>query len=110
MDGNIEGAIDSRNIIVIGKRGRIKGDLKAEKLVVNGVFEGNADCMHVEVLEGGIFMGNVISEELMIETKAKFQGESKMRTIENKDKKEIPILDPIKKEVGLKETPKTKAK
>lgn len=101
VDGDIEGTINSKNIIVIGKRGTIKGELVADKLVVNGLFEGSADCTQVEVLEGGIFTGNVLSEELMIEAKAKFQGESKIRTSESKNK-DIPILDSIKQEIEEK--------
>ncbi len=66
-------------MIVIGKKGRIKGDLKAEKLVVNGEFEGSADCSYVEVLASGRFIGNVLSKELMIESKAYFQGQSNIR-------------------------------
>ncbi|MCK9546559.1 MAG: polymer-forming cytoskeletal protein [Sulfurospirillaceae bacterium] len=79
VDGEIEGNIVSSSVIVIGKKGRIKGDLKAEKLVVNGEFEGSADCSYVEVLASGRFIGNVLSKELMIESKAYFQGQSNIR-------------------------------
>jgi cytoskeletal protein CcmA (bactofilin family) len=79
VDGELEGTIESTSVIVIGKKGRVKGDLKAEKLVVNGEFEGSADCSYVEVLAGGRFIGNVLSKELMIESKAYFQGQSNIR-------------------------------
>lgn len=95
VDGTLEGTIISTNIIVIGKRGNVKGELKAEKLVVNGHFEGSADCSQVEVLAGGIFTGDVISEELTIEAKAKFQGQSKIRTIEATQSTAIPVIEPL---------------
>ena len=79
VDGEIEGKIISNNVIIIGKKGIIKGELQAEKLVVNGEFEGSADCAYVEVLAGGKFLGNVLSKELMIESKAYFQGQSNIR-------------------------------
>ncbi len=84
VDGVIEGVINSNNIVVVGKRGCMRGDLKAERLVVNGTFEGSADCTKVEVLTQGVFNGEVTSEELIIESKAKFQGQSKLR-VESKD-------------------------
>lgn len=71
--------MQSTSVVVIGKKGRLNGDLKADKLVVNGEFEGSADCSYVEVLAGGRFIGNVISKELMIESKAYFQGQSNIR-------------------------------
>ncbi|MBE0496028.1 MAG: polymer-forming cytoskeletal protein [Campylobacterales bacterium] len=79
VDGELEGNIHSSSVVVIGKKGRVKGELKAEKLVVNGEFEGSADCSYVEVLAGGRFIGNVLSKELMIESKAYFQGQSNIR-------------------------------
>ncbi len=92
VDGHLEGSFISNNLIVIGKRGYLKGDLKADKLVVNGEFEGSADCNTVEVLSGGKFIGDVISQELTIEAKAKFQGQSKIR--EEEQTPAIPILEP----------------
>jgi len=41
--------------------------------------KGNANCDGVEVLEGGTFLGKVLSKELMIEAKARFEGESKIK-------------------------------
>lgn len=95
VDGALEGTIMSSNIVVIGKRGNIKGELKAEKLVVSGHFEGSADCSQVEVLAGGLFTGDVISEELTIEAKAKFQGQSKIRTVDASQSTAIPIIEPL---------------
>lgn len=82
VDGEIEGKIVSTNVVIIGKKGVIKGELQAEKLVVNGEFEGSADCSYVEVLAGGKLMGSVLSKELMIESKAYFQGQSNIRVDE----------------------------
>lgn len=83
VDGSIEGNISSKSIIIIGRRGSVKGELKSEKLVINGSFEGNADCTNVEILAGGVFTGNVVSKELMIEGKAKFEGNSSIRKTES---------------------------
>jgi cytoskeletal protein CcmA (bactofilin family) len=99
VDGELEGNISSSSVIVIGKKGRIKGDLKADKLVINGEFEGSADCSYVEVLAGGRFIGNVLSKELMIESKAYFQGQSNIRV----DERPLSLSGPEKEESMPKE-------
>ncbi len=80
IDGEITGKILSDSIVTIGKQGRVSGEIHASRLMVNGLFEGNANCDNVEVLEGGRFIGKVISKELVIEAKAIFEGESKIKT------------------------------
>ncbi|AFL68969.1 bactofilin family protein [Sulfurospirillum barnesii] len=80
VDGEIIGKVLSDSIVTIGKQGCISGEIHASRLIVNGLFEGNADCENVEVLEGGKFLGKVFSKELVIEAKAIFEGESKIKT------------------------------
>jgi cytoskeletal protein CcmA (bactofilin family) len=80
VDGEIIGKIISESIVIIGKQGKISGEIHAGRLIINGLFEGNADCDNVEVLEGGKFLGKVVSKELIIEAKAIFEGESKIKT------------------------------
>ncbi|HIP31039.1 MAG TPA: cell shape determination protein CcmA, partial [Sulfurospirillum arcachonense] len=79
VDGEVTGEVHSKSIVTIGKGGKIKGPVTANRLIVNGLFEGNADCDSVEVLAGGKFLGKVVSKELMIEAKAQFEGESKIK-------------------------------
>jgi cytoskeletal protein CcmA (bactofilin family) len=90
VDGSITGQINSKSIVTIGKSGKISGEIIASRLIINGLFEGDANCDGVEVLAGGKFIGKVISKELMIEAKAQFEGESKIK----KDNE-----TPIKKEL-----------
>lgn len=80
VDGVIIGKVLSDSIVTIGKQGKISGEIHASRLIINGLFEGNANCDNVEVLEGGKFLGKVISKELIIEAKAIFEGESKIKT------------------------------
>ena len=80
VDGEIIGQVVSQSIVTIGKQGRISGEITASHLIVNGLFEGSADCDNVEVLAGGKFLGKVSYKELVIEAKAIFEGESKIKT------------------------------
>ena len=79
VDGEVTGEVHSKSIVTIGKGGKVNGSITANRLIVNGLFEGDADCEGVEVLAGGKFLGKVISKELMIEAKAQFEGESKIK-------------------------------
>ncbi|MDR1460176.1 MAG: polymer-forming cytoskeletal protein [Campylobacteraceae bacterium] len=76
VDGVVLGKVHSTNTIVIGKRGLIKGEVEAPKMIVNGRFEGSAVCDNIEILEGGELFGAIYSNELIIEQKAHFEGES----------------------------------
>ena len=79
VDGEIIGKIISESIVTIGKTGKVSGEINASRLIINGLFEGSANCDNVEVLEGGKFLGKVVSKELVIEAKAIFEGESKIK-------------------------------
>ncbi|MDR2636213.1 MAG: polymer-forming cytoskeletal protein [Campylobacteraceae bacterium] len=76
VDGVVLGKVYSTNTIVIGKRGLIKGEVEVPKMIINGKFEGKAICDSVEILEGGTLFGVVYSNELVIEQKSHFEGES----------------------------------
>ncbi len=63
--------------------------MEADKLVINGTFEGSANCEKIELLTDGTLIGNVLSSEFVIEAKAKFEGQSKIRkAVENKNENE----------------------
>jgi len=78
------GEVNSRNIVTIGKKGKFSGKVMSSKLIINGLFEGDAICDSIELLKGGILRGKIISKDLMIEAKAIFEGESKIK-LDKKD-------------------------
>jgi len=79
VDGDLSGIIHSESIVVIGKNGNLKGELKADKVVVNGFFEGELEADSLEILTGGIVSGNITIKELAIENGGKFNGSSKIK-------------------------------
>ncbi len=83
VDGNVEGTIESSNVVIIGSKGLVKGEVFAEKLVVSGEFEGNADCRDIEILTGGKIVGDIASSNLVIESQGFFEGTSKVRVESN---------------------------
>ena len=80
VDGVILGKVYSTNTIVVGKRGFIKGEVEAPKVIINGKLEGKAVSDSIEILEGGSFCGVIYSDELVMEQKSSFEGESHKRT------------------------------
>ncbi|TKX33098.1 bactofilin family protein [Campylobacter aviculae] len=79
VDGELNGVIHSESIVVIGKNGNLKGELKADKIVVNGYFEGELEANSLEILTGGMVNGDINIKELAIENGGRFNGVSKIR-------------------------------
>ena len=76
IDGELEGEVNSKSIVKVGKSGLLKSNLKAEKLIVTGRFVGTADCDQIELISGGEAEGKLISAGLVIDAGSSFQGES----------------------------------
>ncbi|ANE35794.1 putative bactofilin domain protein [Campylobacter iguaniorum] len=76
VEGSVEGVIVSDNTVVIGKNGNVKGIIKANKVVINGNFEGNIDSEFVEMLNGSLLIGDISTNNLSVENGAKFNGKS----------------------------------
>ena len=87
IDGEFEGEIHSKNTVIIGKSGVIKGSVYAQKFVINGKFFGNTESAVVEILPLGCIEGKVITPEFVIERKGIFIGESKIISKDNKQEK-----------------------
>jgi Integral membrane protein CcmA involved in cell shape determination len=96
VDGEIKGEVHSKNIVTIGKQGKVFGKIEASKLIVNGLFEGDAVCNSIELLKGGILRGKIVSKDLMIETKAIFEGQS---SILRDNEKKVPTKNILEKEI-----------
>lgn len=78
VDGDISGIVHSESIVVIGRNGVLKGELKADKVVVNGIFEGELEADSLEILSGGVVSGNIVIRDIAIESGGRFIGTSKI--------------------------------
>jgi len=79
VDGEFEGVVHSTSTVTIGKNGRIKGDIKAEKIMVQGLIDGSLDCERLEILSSGKVHGKILTSELVVEAQAEFSGESHLK-------------------------------
>ncbi len=87
IDGEVQGEIISQSIVTVGSSGKVYGNIKARKLIINGFVDGSIECDSVELLKGGTFSGKVSAKELMVEAKAVFNAQSKM--IQDKEKQSV---------------------
>lgn len=85
-DGEFEGTIHSKNTVMVGKTGMIVGDVFAQKVIISGKVKGNVEAKAIEILANGRLEGTIVSDELVIERKGMFLGQSKNA---NKDVKLI---------------------
>lgn len=83
LDGEISGTVRSKNAVIIGKNGVFKGELHAQKVVVNGDFEGELSAEVLEILSGGFVNGNISVGQFAIENGGRFNGNSKIKDSEN---------------------------
>lgn len=74
IDGKFEGVILEADVISIGITGEVIGDIKANNLVVNGLFDGKIDCNKVHILSKGKVIGEIRYNELEIEINGRFEG------------------------------------
>lgn len=83
IDGEFEGNINSKNTVLLGKSGVVSGEIKAERVIVGGSFKGSIDSECIEILPNGKVDGIIICNELYIEKKGVFVGESKIKSNTN---------------------------
>ena len=93
VDGEFEGAIHSQKEVNVGKNGHIKGDVITQRLVVQGYIEGTVNAQRVEIKAAGRVSGTIESDELVIEAKGIFEGNSVVKNVSPAPVKEKPQLE-----------------
>ena len=78
INGEVEGNILSRSEVVVGKSGRVRGDIQAQKLLVSGEFHGNFLGEVIDIMPYGKVYGDVTVNNIVIEPNAVFEGETKI--------------------------------
>ncbi len=98
IDGEFEGSIKSKKLVTIGKSGKVRGEIHTHHLVVQGLVEGSVDSNKLEIMASGKVLGSILSGELIIEAKGHFEGESKIKNKELRNKAVNTVTDEKKKE------------
>ncbi|MGY6587307.1 MAG: bactofilin family protein [Wenzhouxiangella sp.] len=82
VDGELEGSVKSEAEVSIGEKGRVEGDISARRVLISGSFSGTIEAEKLEIVSTGLVTGTVRVDQLMIETGARFNGSSEVRTLE----------------------------
>lgn len=79
IDGTLEGKLDIKGNLLLGEKGRIKGEVKAANFVVAGTMEGNVVVSErFEITSTGCMNGDLVSKIITIDEGGVLQGTSKM--------------------------------
>lgn len=85
LDGTAEGDISCKGKMVIGPKGRVKGNVACSGAVLHGVLEGDIHVTEDLVLKSSCTMqGDIYTCKLEIEPQAKFNGVCNTNTTEKK--------------------------
>ena len=89
FDGEVEGSIDlGAHSLTIGPNGRIRANVRAKNVVVNGKVDGDiSGCERVELRRSALMVGNIATQRVVVEEGAFFKGQI---DIQREAGKEIP--------------------
>lgn len=79
IDGIITGNIVSNAVVTIGTSGRVKGKIKAWKIIISGICEGELEADIVEILTNSKVVGDIISSKLILEKDSYFEGRNQKK-------------------------------
>jgi cytoskeletal protein CcmA (bactofilin family) len=81
IDGEVEGTINSPGTLTIGQHARIKGEIKAKSIKVQGTVEGNIFASErCELQAGCTLRGDIEAPRLVVDEEATFLGSAKIAT------------------------------
>ena len=98
LNGEFEGSIISQGEVVVGKSGRVSGEIQSAKLLVSGEFRGNYKGDIIDIMPYGKVYGDVKVNNIIIEPNAVFEGETKIVSgrIDRDDISDVHIVQPKK--------------
>jgi cytoskeletal protein CcmA (bactofilin family) len=91
LDGEVEGSIDLRDhSLVIGPNGRVRANVVAKDVVINGKVDGNITGVDkVELKKSALLNGDINTQRIVIEDGAFFKGSIDIRKGDVKPKVEV---------------------
>lgn len=79
IDGAVDGKLNIKGDVILGEKGRIKGEIKVDNLIVSGRVEGNVVASgRFEITANGYMKGDVTCNILTIEEGGVLDGSSRM--------------------------------
>lgn len=79
VEGEVEGNVTDAHSVIVGKGGKVRGDVCAEVVVNGGEITGDVVASeHLELKSGGRISGDIRTPRLLIEEGAVFDGHCAM--------------------------------
>lgn len=80
LDGEFEGTIDLTALLLVGKTGKLKGEVRAQYVIIEGEVEAKiiAD-QKVELRDSSKYRGEILAPAVMISDNAFFDGSVRMQ-------------------------------
>lgn len=90
IDGEVKGDVKITGSLILGKSGKIEGNITADNAFLAGHVSGNVDASkgRVEISNTGKLIGDITAHSLVIDENAVFQGKSTMTNDEAADAKD----------------------
>lgn len=80
LDGEFEGTIDLTALLLVGKTGKLKGEVKAQYVIIEGEVEGKVTANEkVELRDTAKYKGEIFAPAVMISDNAFFDGSVRMQ-------------------------------
>lgn len=75
VDGEVEGVLESENLVTVGPNGKVKANIKAREVIVYGALRGNVDVTEkIAIREQGSLVGDIKAAGISIDDGAYFKG------------------------------------
>jgi cytoskeletal protein CcmA (bactofilin family) len=88
VDGTIKGYVSSKARLVMGPTSRVDGDIKAANVEISGEVNGNIYVSELLTIKASArISGDIVSNKLIIEAGAEFNGKCSMKDGKNVMKK-----------------------
>ena len=89
IDGSVKGNIESSNLVIIGEKGKINGNITADKGIIGGNIKGNISISdYLELNPTAKIKGDISAKVLQVDKGAEFNGNCLMGKQPEKNKPE----------------------
>jgi cytoskeletal protein CcmA (bactofilin family) len=100
IDGTIEGNATIDNGLILGAKGVINGDVKAQEIIVYGTINGNLYSEKLEIKSSGRIKGTITTQKIEVEIGAIYNGSITMHPEEDM-KSNKQLVEPNTKQLGI---------
>ncbi len=105
IDGHVIGNFKGNGSLIIGEKGVVSGEVKANEVLVYGKVEGNVESQRLEIKKDGIVVGDVLTKFFILEDGGIYNGRCAMEQLSQIVVGQLPPADVESREVELKSKP-----